>query len=263
MLGLAEERLGDDVELRVADLNGPLPFRAGAFGDVIASLVLSTGRRCPRGADWRPGRVASPDSPRPGCPGRWTSPSIGPPWFIWRSRRAPVPRPRCGGHGPARHRRRVSTSYAGGVTVPGRRGGGRPAPVRRAAAEGRPGASRVRARSTPEPCGSRMRGRSAAPRPHRPGMPRWPAPNTCTPASRRPERPVPAPGCRSGPRSVATSAPTPAHVRSCFPLARSSAASITASPVGVSVTRLNDRGGRRLRRIMWPRPPRPPTRSGS
>lgn len=40
MLGLAKERLGDDVELRLADLNDPLPFRAGAFDDVIASLVL-------------------------------------------------------------------------------------------------------------------------------------------------------------------------------------------------------------------------------
>ena len=67
MLGLAEERLGDDVELRVADLNGPLPFRAGAFGDVIASLVLSTGRRCPRGAEWRPGGGGGAPAPPGGA----------------------------------------------------------------------------------------------------------------------------------------------------------------------------------------------------
>lgn len=40
MLDLAKKRLGDDVELRLADLNDPLPFEDGAFDDVIASLVL-------------------------------------------------------------------------------------------------------------------------------------------------------------------------------------------------------------------------------
>lgn len=40
MLELAEERLGDDVELRAADLNDRLPFDHGSFDDVIASLVL-------------------------------------------------------------------------------------------------------------------------------------------------------------------------------------------------------------------------------
>ena len=40
MLELARRRLGDDADLRVADLAGPLPFPDGAFDDVIASLVL-------------------------------------------------------------------------------------------------------------------------------------------------------------------------------------------------------------------------------
>jgi SAM-dependent methyltransferase len=40
MLELARRRLGDDADLRVADLGRPLPFPGGAFDDVIASLVL-------------------------------------------------------------------------------------------------------------------------------------------------------------------------------------------------------------------------------
>lgn len=40
MLDLAKRRLGDDAELRLADLNDPLPFEDGAFDDMIASLVL-------------------------------------------------------------------------------------------------------------------------------------------------------------------------------------------------------------------------------
>jgi SAM-dependent methyltransferase len=40
MLELARRRLGDDADLRVVDLAGPLPFPDGAFDDVIASLVL-------------------------------------------------------------------------------------------------------------------------------------------------------------------------------------------------------------------------------
>ncbi|MEU9295302.1 class I SAM-dependent methyltransferase [Streptomyces sp. NPDC048266] len=40
MLALARRRLGDGVDLRVADLNDPLPFPAGTFDDVVASLVL-------------------------------------------------------------------------------------------------------------------------------------------------------------------------------------------------------------------------------
>jgi ubiquinone/menaquinone biosynthesis C-methylase UbiE len=40
MLELARRRLGDDADLRVADLGHPLPFPDGAFDDVIASLVL-------------------------------------------------------------------------------------------------------------------------------------------------------------------------------------------------------------------------------
>jgi SAM-dependent methyltransferase len=40
MLELARRRLGDDADLRVADLGSPLPFPGGTFDDVIASLVL-------------------------------------------------------------------------------------------------------------------------------------------------------------------------------------------------------------------------------
>ncbi|WP_019814204.1 class I SAM-dependent methyltransferase [Saccharomonospora saliphila] len=40
MLELARRRLGDDADLRVADLRDPLPFADGAFDDVMASLVL-------------------------------------------------------------------------------------------------------------------------------------------------------------------------------------------------------------------------------
>ncbi|MEE2037732.1 class I SAM-dependent methyltransferase [Nocardiopsis sp. CT-R113] len=40
MLALAGRRLGDDADLRVADLSDPLPFADGAFDDVVASLVL-------------------------------------------------------------------------------------------------------------------------------------------------------------------------------------------------------------------------------
>ncbi|MFJ8990908.1 class I SAM-dependent methyltransferase [Streptomyces sp. NPDC102279] len=40
MLELAGRRLGDDVDLRVADLSERLPFADGAFDDVVASLVL-------------------------------------------------------------------------------------------------------------------------------------------------------------------------------------------------------------------------------
>jgi ubiquinone/menaquinone biosynthesis C-methylase UbiE len=40
MLELARQRLGDDADLRVADLGSPLPFPDGAFDDVVASLVL-------------------------------------------------------------------------------------------------------------------------------------------------------------------------------------------------------------------------------
>jgi SAM-dependent methyltransferase len=40
MLELARRRLGDDADLRVADLGSPLPFRDGEFDDVVASLVL-------------------------------------------------------------------------------------------------------------------------------------------------------------------------------------------------------------------------------
>ncbi len=40
MLEQARRRLGDDADLRVAELGRPLPYADGAFDDVIASLVL-------------------------------------------------------------------------------------------------------------------------------------------------------------------------------------------------------------------------------
>lgn len=40
MLALAGRRLGDDVDLHVADLRERLPFADGTFDDVVASLVL-------------------------------------------------------------------------------------------------------------------------------------------------------------------------------------------------------------------------------
>jgi ubiquinone/menaquinone biosynthesis C-methylase UbiE len=40
MLELARRRLGDDADLRAADLGSPLPFPDAAFDDVIVSLVL-------------------------------------------------------------------------------------------------------------------------------------------------------------------------------------------------------------------------------
>lgn len=40
MLEIARRRLGDDVDLHLADLGDPLPFPDGAFDDVTAALVL-------------------------------------------------------------------------------------------------------------------------------------------------------------------------------------------------------------------------------
>ncbi|MEV4279620.1 class I SAM-dependent methyltransferase [Actinoplanes xinjiangensis] len=40
MIELARQRLGEDVDLQVADLSLPLPFGDGAFDDVVVSLVL-------------------------------------------------------------------------------------------------------------------------------------------------------------------------------------------------------------------------------
>jgi ubiquinone/menaquinone biosynthesis C-methylase UbiE len=40
MLEVARRRLGDDADLQLADLGGPLPFPDNAFDDVVASLVL-------------------------------------------------------------------------------------------------------------------------------------------------------------------------------------------------------------------------------
>jgi ubiquinone/menaquinone biosynthesis C-methylase UbiE len=40
MIELARRRLGDDVDLHVADLDAPLPFPDAQFDDIVASLVL-------------------------------------------------------------------------------------------------------------------------------------------------------------------------------------------------------------------------------
>lgn len=48
MVEPARRRLGDDVDLRVADLGGPLPYTDDTFDDVVASLVLHYLR------DWGP-----------------------------------------------------------------------------------------------------------------------------------------------------------------------------------------------------------------
>ncbi|WP_042421988.1 class I SAM-dependent methyltransferase [Streptacidiphilus anmyonensis] len=40
MLELARRRLGDDADLRLADLGGPLPYPDDTFDDVVAALVL-------------------------------------------------------------------------------------------------------------------------------------------------------------------------------------------------------------------------------
>jgi SAM-dependent methyltransferase len=40
MVELARQRLGDAADLRVADLDGPLPYDDGSFDDVVVSLVL-------------------------------------------------------------------------------------------------------------------------------------------------------------------------------------------------------------------------------
>ncbi|AHH95769.1 class I SAM-dependent methyltransferase [Kutzneria albida] len=40
MVELARQRLGEDVDLRVADIGKPLPYPDGAFDDVVAALVL-------------------------------------------------------------------------------------------------------------------------------------------------------------------------------------------------------------------------------
>jgi SAM-dependent methyltransferase len=40
MIRLAQERLGDEADLRVADLTAPLPYGDGAFDDALAVLVL-------------------------------------------------------------------------------------------------------------------------------------------------------------------------------------------------------------------------------
>ena len=40
MVELARQRLGDDVDLRVADITDPLPYPDGAFDDAVAALVL-------------------------------------------------------------------------------------------------------------------------------------------------------------------------------------------------------------------------------
>lgn len=40
MVELARQRLGGDVDLRVADITGPLPYPDGVFDDAVAALVL-------------------------------------------------------------------------------------------------------------------------------------------------------------------------------------------------------------------------------
>ncbi|GHH37436.1 methyltransferase [Lentzea cavernae] len=40
MVELARQRLGDDADLRVADISRPLPYPDGAFDDCVAALVL-------------------------------------------------------------------------------------------------------------------------------------------------------------------------------------------------------------------------------
>lgn len=40
MVDLARQTLGDDADVRVADLSEPLPFPDAEFDDVTASLVL-------------------------------------------------------------------------------------------------------------------------------------------------------------------------------------------------------------------------------
>lgn len=40
MVELARHRLGEDADLRVADLSQPLPYADGSFDDVVVSLVL-------------------------------------------------------------------------------------------------------------------------------------------------------------------------------------------------------------------------------
>ncbi|WP_034272118.1 class I SAM-dependent methyltransferase [Actinospica robiniae] len=40
MLELARKRLGEDADLQLADVAGPLPFPEGSFDDVVACLVL-------------------------------------------------------------------------------------------------------------------------------------------------------------------------------------------------------------------------------
>ncbi|WP_018684664.1 class I SAM-dependent methyltransferase [Actinokineospora enzanensis] len=40
MVELARQRLGDDVDLRVADITRPFPYPDGAFDDAVAALVL-------------------------------------------------------------------------------------------------------------------------------------------------------------------------------------------------------------------------------
>ncbi|MEU7482182.1 class I SAM-dependent methyltransferase [Lentzea sp. NPDC042327] len=40
MVELARQRLGDDADLRVADISQPLPYPDGAFDDCVAALVL-------------------------------------------------------------------------------------------------------------------------------------------------------------------------------------------------------------------------------
>ena len=71
LLALAARRLSGRVTLVRADLGQPLPFSAGAFDDVMASLVL---HYLP---DWGP--IPTPRSPR----ARQNQPKHAPPWLLF------------------------------------------------------------------------------------------------------------------------------------------------------------------------------------
>lgn len=84
MLAQARRRLGDDADLRVADLAGPLPFDAAEFDDVLASLVLHYLR------DWAPTLAEFRRVLKPG--GRLIA-SVNHPMMVNLTHRAEGPRP--------------------------------------------------------------------------------------------------------------------------------------------------------------------------
>ncbi|MCE6998229.1 class I SAM-dependent methyltransferase [Saccharothrix sp. S26] len=84
MLAQARRRLGEDADLRVVDLGGPLPYPDDEFDDVIASLVLHYLR------DWGPPLAELRRVLRPG--GRLIA-SVDHPFAINLMHRARGPRP--------------------------------------------------------------------------------------------------------------------------------------------------------------------------